>query len=134
MTRVSVPGDGDWFELRDISVLSETHQFEYLDLADKLRQDKREALAAVPPENPAMMMPGPVEDIPVRLTRNDLAPINALVESWMVEDSSFGVPVPHPLPLMAGNVLRKALDPIYGALNGDTPKENQDSASTSTST
>jgi hypothetical protein len=137
MKRVPVPdgngGELGWFDIRGIGELTEDHQIEYLDLADKLRQDKREALAAVPPENPAVMLAAQ-DETPVRLTRKDLAPVHALVEGWVIADSSFGIPLPHPLPLPAGNVLRAELDPIYGSLNGETPKENQDSDSTSTST
>jgi len=133
MTRHNVPGDGGWFELRDIRELNEDHQIEYLDLADKLRQDKRDATAARPPENPAVM-PVPGDEAPVRLTRAELAPVRELVEGWVVADSSFGIPLPHPLPLVAGNVFREAIDFYYGALNGETPKENPGSDSTSTST
>ncbi len=106
---------------------SRTHlgpQEQYLDLADELREQKRERLAALPPVNPAVM-PDPADDTPVRLTRKDTAPIRELVEGWVVADSSFGMPVPKPLPLLASNVLRDELEPYLEALNGIVPKENQ---------
>ena len=123
MKRVEVPSDGGWFELRDIKELTSDHQEEYLDLADELREKKRAALAALPPVNPAVM-PDPDDDTPVRLTRKDTAPIRELVERWVVADSSFGVPVPRPLPLPAANVLRDELEPYLEALNGIVPKES----------
>ena len=124
MKRVDVPGGG-WFDLRDIAELTSDHQEQYLDLADELREQKRERLAALPPVNPAVM-PDPADDTPVRLTRKDTAPIRELVEGWVVADSSFGMPVPKPLPLLASNVLRDALEPVYESLNGTVPKENQE--------
>ena len=123
MKRVDVPGGG-WFDLRDIAELTSDHQEQYLDLADELRERKREALAALPPVNPAVM-PDPADETPVRLTRKDLGPVRDMVEGWVVTDSSYGMPLPKPLPLVAANVLREALDGHYGALNGDVPKENQ---------
>ena len=124
MKRVDVPGGG-WFDLRDIAELTSDHQEQYMDLADELREQKRERLAALPPVNPAVM-PDPADDTPVRLTRKDTAPIRELVEGWVVADSSFGMPVPKPLPLLASNVLRDALEPVYESLNGTVPKENQE--------
>ena len=124
MKRVDVPGGG-WFDLRDIAELTSDHQEQYLDLADELREQKRERLAALPPVNPAVM-PDPADETPVRLTRKDLGPVRDLVESWVLADSSFGMPLPKPLPLVAANVLREALDGYYGALNGEVPKENQE--------
>ncbi len=123
MKRVDVPGGG-WFDLRDIAELTSDHQEQYLDLADELREQKRERLAALPPVNPAVM-PDPADDTPVRLTRKDTAPIRELVEGWVVADSSFGMPVPKPLPLLASNVLKDALEEYFSGLNGDVPKENQ---------
>ena len=123
MTRVDVPGGG-WFELKDINELTSDHQEQYLDLADELREAKRKRLAALPPLNPAVM-PDPADDTPVRLTRKDTAPIRELVEGWVVADSSFGMPVPKPLPLLASNVLKDALEEYFSGLNGDVPKENQ---------
>ena len=41
-------------------------------------------------------------------------------------DSSFGMPVPKPLPLLASNVLKDALEEYFSGLNGDVPKENQE--------
>ena len=133
MTRVDVPGGG-WFELKDINELTSDHQEMYLDLADELREQKRERLAALPPLNPAVM-PDPADDTPVRLTRKDTAPIREMVTGWMVADSSYGMPLPKPLPLLASNVLRDALEPVFGALNGDvTPNGSPASASTSSAT
>jgi hypothetical protein len=135
MTRHNVPGDGGWFELRDIRELTSDHQDQYMDFIAELREAKRSAAAAaLAAENPAVM-PDPDADIPVRLTRKDLGPVYALVESWVITDSSFGaLPLPKPLPLLAANVLRNAMDGIFSALNGETPKENPGSASTSTAT
>ena len=124
MKRVDVPGGG-LFDLRDIAELTSDHQEQYLDLADELREQKRERLAALPPVNPAVM-PDPADDTPVRLTRKDTAPIRELVEGWVVADSSFGMPVPKPLPLLASNVLKDALEEYFSGLNGEVPKENQE--------
>ena len=124
MKRVDVPGGG-WFDLRDIAELTSDHQAQYLDLADELREQKRERLAALPPVNPAVM-PDPNDETPVRLTRKDTAPIRELVEGWVVADSSFGMPVPKPLPLLASNVLKDALEEYFSGLNGEVPKENQE--------
>jgi len=124
MKRVDVPGGG-WFDLRDIAELTSDHQEQYLDLADELREQKRERLTALPPVNPAVM-PDPADDTPVRLTRKDTAPIRELVEGWVVADSSFGMPVPKPLPLLASNVLKDALEEYFSGLNGEVPKENQE--------
>jgi hypothetical protein len=129
MKRVDVPGGG-WFELRDIGELTSDHQEQYLDLADDLRETKQQLTALLPPENPAVM-PDPADTTPVRLTRKELGPIRQLVEGWIVADSSFGMPLPKPLPLIASNVLREALEPCFSALNGDVPKENPGSGSTS---
>ena len=125
MKRVGVPGGG-WFDLRDIANLNSDHQEAYLDKADELRDAKRQRLAALESRlNPAVM-PDPADDTPVRLTRKDLGPVRELVEGWVVADSSFGMPLPKPLPLMASNVLREALEEYFSALNGDVPKENQE--------
>lgn len=133
MTRHPVPGGG-WFDIGDVSGLTEDHQNQYLDLGDKLREDKRKVLAAAAfAANPAVM-PDPDAEIAVDLDRTEQQPIRDLVISWVLEGSSYGVPLPHPLPLIAANVLRKAMSPIFSALNGFVPKENQDSGSTSTST
>lgn len=135
MTRVNVPGDGGWFELRDIKELTSDHQEQYLDLADELREAKRQRQAELESQlNPAVM-PDPADDTPVRLTRKDTAPIREMVTGWMVADSSYGMPLPKPLPLLASNVLRDALEPVFGALNGDvTPNGSPASASTSSAT
>ncbi len=129
MKRVDVPG-GVWFDLRDIAELTSDHQEAYLDLADELREQKRERLNAMPPLNPAVM-PDPADETPVRLTRKDTKPIRELVEGWVVADSSFGMPLPKPLPIIASNVLRAELELFFGALNGDvTPNGSPVSAST----
>lgn len=133
MTRHDVPGGG-WFDLRGAADLTEDHQNQYLDLLDKLRDDKRKAVAAaIAAENPAVM-PNPDDDTPVDLTRAEERPVRDLVESWILTDSSFGIPLPHPLPLLAANVLRRGLRPVFVALNGGIPKENPDGDSTSTGT
>ena len=132
MTRHNVPGDSGWFELRDIKELTEDHQLEYLDFLDGLRDQKRQALAALN-ANPAVMA-NPADDTPVDLTHQELIPANNLVEGWVITDSSFGIPRPRPLPLIAGNVLRQAMSPYYRALNGVVPKESPGSDSTSTAT
>jgi len=129
MKRVDVPGGG-WFDLRDIGDLTSDHQEQYLDLADEIREAKRERLAALPPLNPAVM-PDPADDTPVRLTRKDTKPIRELVEGWVVAGSSFGMPLPKPLPLTASNVLRGELEFYLSALNGEVPKESPVSGSTS---
>ena len=136
MNRVDVPGPGGgWFDLRPISDLTSDHQEQYLDLADEIREAKRERLAALPPANPAVMPDPAAAEAPVRLTRKDTVPIREMVEGWVVADSSFGVPLPKPLPLIAANVLRDKLDPYLGALNGDvTPNGSPASAPTSAST
>jgi hypothetical protein len=134
MTRHNVPGGG-WFDIEDdVSNLTEDHQNKYLDLGDELRAEKRKALAAAA----AAAYPGaildPDEEVPVELGRGEQQPIRDLVLSWVLTDSSYGKPLPHPLPLTAANVLRKAMAPVYLALNGVVPKENEPSGTTSAST
>lgn len=119
MKRAEVPGGG-WFDLRSVNDLTSEHQEQYLDLGDEIREAKRAALAALPPVNPAIM-PDPDDETPVRLTRKDTGPIRDLVTGWVVADSSFGLPLPSPLPLVAANVLRDALEPVFAALNGEVP-------------
>ena len=139
MKRVPVPdgsgGELGWFDLRDMSELNEDHQLEYLDLADKLRQDKRDALAAADAlANPAVM-PDPDDETPVKLTRKELGPIRDLVEGWVIVGSSFPLPLSRPQPLPVVNVLRVELDPYYDALNGTVvPNGSPASASTSSAT
>ena len=108
---------------------------EYLDLADRLRQEKRDALAqAEALANPAVA-PDPEDETPVKLTRKDLTPVQDLVEGWVIAASSWDLPLAKPHPLMVANVLRKALDPYYSALNGNVvPNESPASASTSSAT
>jgi hypothetical protein len=134
MTRHPVPGTEHWFDFRPIGDLTSDHQDQYLDLGDHLREKKREAererLAA---EHPGMI-PDPDQDIPVRLTRKDTGPIRDLVLGWILADSSFGIPLPSPLPLTASNVLRVALEPVFSALNGEVPDpKTSDTTSASTS-
>jgi hypothetical protein len=132
MNRVSVPGGG-WFDLRDLGDLNSDHQDEYTDLAVEIREGKRRAAAAAAPANPAVAPdPNAADDTPVRVTQKDMHPLRDLVLSWVLADSSFGVPVQWPLPLPAANVLRKALEPYYDALNGDGPKEDLTSPTSAT--
>ena len=139
MARVIVPptpGDpeGGWFDLIDLGKLNSDHQDEYLDLADELRETKRRAHgAAAPGESGGDAGPGGSRPR-CRLTRKELGPVRDLVERWVVTDSSYGIPLPKPLPLSAVNVLREALDGYFGALNGDSPKGNPASASSSGAT
>jgi hypothetical protein len=122
MTRHEVPGTDHWFDFRDLDSLTSQHQDEYLDLGDQLRAKKREAaLEALAAAHPGMI-PDPDQDIPVTLDRKETRPVRDLVLSWILEGSSFGVPLPDPLPLLAANVLRKALEPFFLALNGNVPK------------
>ena len=130
MKRVDVPGGG-WFDLRDMSELTSDHQEQYLDLADEIREAKRERLAELEAQRNPAVMPDPADDSPVRLTRKDTGPIREMVEGWVVAGSSFGIPLPRPLPLVASNVLRDELEFYLSALNGEVPKENPASASTS---
>ncbi len=133
MARHEVPGGG-WFDIGDVSALTEDHQNQYLDLGDKLREVKRElSRPAAMAANPAVM-PDPADEAEVELTRAEQLPIRALVEGWVVEGSSFGMPLPHPLPLVAANVLRRGLSPVFLALNGQVPKESPGSGSPSTPT
>jgi hypothetical protein len=129
MTRHDVPGGG-YFDLRPISDLNSDHQDEYTELSIEIRERKRREQAALVPVNPAVM-PDPnaeAEDAPVRLSPKDTRPVRDLLLSWILTDSSFGVPVTWPLPLPAANVLRKALSPYYDALNGDVPKDPEPKA------
>jgi hypothetical protein len=77
------------------------------------------------------VMPDPADEAEVRLTRKETGPIQELVLSWILEDSSYGVPLPKPLPLLAANVLRIALADYFSALNGVVPKESPEPGSTS---
>jgi hypothetical protein len=132
MTRHDVPGGG-WFDLLGPDALTEDHQNQYLDLLDKLKDDKRQALAALAPA--AHPLAAPDDETPVTLSRAEERPVRELVESWVLTGSSYGVPLARPLPLLAVNVLRQSLRPVYSALNGVVvPKENQDGDSTSTPT
>jgi hypothetical protein len=133
MTRHPVPGTDHWFDFRDLSSLTSEHQDQYLDLGDELRERKREAeRERLIAEHPGMI-PDPDQEIPVRLGRKGVAPIRDLVLSWVLEGSSFGVPLPSPLPLVASNVLTKALEPYYSALNGEVPEDPTPAAGASTS-
>lgn len=133
MTRYDVPGGG-WFDLRRAADLTEDHQNQYLDLLDELRDVKRQALAAAAAAANPAVMPDPADDAEVTLSRAEEAPVRDLVHGWVLEGSSFGLPLPHPLPLVAANVLRQGIRPVFVALNGGIPKESQDGDSTSTPT
>ena len=132
MKRHLVPGTEHWFDFRDLSELTSDHQDEYLDLGDELRDRKREAaIAALIAANPGLI-PDPDQEIPVTLDRKETRPIRDLVLTWVLADSSFGVPLPSPLPLLAANVLRKVLEPFFVALNGNVPKPTTDDSAAST--
>jgi hypothetical protein len=133
MARHPVPGTEDYFDLRDLSLLNTDHQDEYNALAIQIRQDKQEAVAeALAAEHPGMI-PDPDQEIPVRLTPKDTRPLRDLLLSWILADSSFGVPLTWPLQLVPGNVLRKALEPYFVALNGEVPEDPTLVAAPSTS-
>jgi len=133
MTRYEVPGGG-WFDLKGPGDLTEDHQNQFLDLVDELKNRKRQALATVfATANPGMV-PGAADETPVELTLAEERPLRDLVLSWTLEGSSYGVPLPYPLPLLASNVLRLRLGPTYRALHGLIPKESLDSDSPSTPT
>jgi hypothetical protein len=122
MKRHLVPGTEHWFDLRDLSELNSDHQDEYNAAAIDIRLAKQKAAAeAIAAANPAVI-PDPDQDIPVRLTAVDTRPVRDLLLSWILAGSSFGVPLPWPLPLVPWNVLRKALEPYYDALNGEIPE------------
>lgn len=124
MTRYDVP-DGGYFDLRPISALNSDHQDEYTELSIEIRERKRREQAAQVPVNPAVMPDPNAEEAPVRLSPKDTRPVRDLLLSWILADSSFGVPLTWPLPLPAANVLRAALSPYYDALNGEVPKEEE---------
>lgn len=132
MTRVTVPGTDDWFELRDTGFLTSDHQFDLDDLRESLRDAKRARLAAQPPANPAVMA-DPNEERPVDLTQRELIPVYELVMSWAVSDSSRGMPVKFPLPAATWNTLRAELGPFFRLLNGTAPKEETTESGPSTS-
>lgn len=133
MKRHPVPGTEHWFELRDLSELNSDHQDEYNAMAIDIRQAKQEAeRAALAAAHPGMI-PDPDQDIPVRLTPVDTRPLRDLLLSWVLETSSFPLPLTWPMPLVAWNVLSKALQPYFSALNGTVPEDPTPEASSSTS-
>ena len=126
--RLDLP-DGNWFDLLDVGMLTATHQDDYWDLQDELREKRRAELPPPGPDpaNPAQMLPEPV----VRLKRADIRQIQDLVASWVVQGSSFEGVLPWgpdsraAMPLAAWNALRSAMeadDGIFDALNGTAPK------------
>jgi hypothetical protein len=133
MKRYPVPGTEHWFDLRDLSELNSDHQDEYNARAIEIRQEKQnaaaEALAAAHPG----MIPDPDQDIPVRLTPVDTRPLRDLLLSWVLAGSSFPLPLTWPMPLVAWNVLSKALQPYFSALNGAVPEDPTPAAPSSTS-
>lgn len=141
--RVELPGGHA--ELADIKILTPDNQDDYHDLREGIRAKREEAvLAAAAAANPAAM-PDPLAEPPtVRLTRRDIKPIHDLVCGWVVRDISW----PGILPwdpgsrdrlaaaagLGAWNALLGALEPYFGILNGEVPKENEPSTTISAST
>lgn len=131
MTRVNVPPSeghpGGWFDLRPASVLGPDEQDEYLDLIEEIREKKRQAAPAVDPANPAVLAARPDEVI--KLTRKDLFPVWGYVIGLVVSDSSWGPLAPwtlekrRELGLPGWNVLKTVIDPYWGLLNGNGPKE-----------
>lgn len=123
MARHPVPGTEHYFDLRDLSILNSDHQDEYNARAIDIRQAKeaaeRERLAALHPG----MIADPDQEIPVRLTPVDTRPLRDLLLSWVLEGSSFEMPLKWPMPLAAWNVLSKALAPYFSALNGVVPED-----------
>lgn len=129
--RIDLPGG--WADLLEISALNADHQDEYVDLGQEIREKKEAALAATEPaplpDNPAVMA-DPADKPAIRLTRKDVRPIQDLVAGWVVKDISYPGVLPWNsasralMPLPDWNVLRDALEPYFGALNGESgPKE-----------
>ena len=126
--RLELP-DGNWFDLLDVGMLTATHQDDYWDLQDELREKRRAELPPPGPDpaNPAQMLPEPV----VRLKRADIRQVQDLVASWVVRGTSFEGVLPWgpdsraAMPLSALNALRAELEKDgqhYDALNGVAPK------------
>lgn len=142
MTRVNVPPSeghpGGWFDLRPMSVLGPDEQDEYLDLVEEIRDKKRQAMPAVDPKNPAVLAAAP--DRPIRITRPELFPVWGLVLGWVVENSSWGPLTPwtpekrRELGITGWNKLKIAVDPYFGVLNGEGPKEETEDTPTSAPT
>lgn len=133
MTRHLVPGTEHWFDLRDLSELTSDHQDEYTAEAIEIRLAKQEAeRTALALAHPGMI-PDPDQDIPVRLTPVDTRPMRDLLLSWILAGSSFPLPLAFPLPIVPWNVLKKALEPYYSALNGEVPDPKPGGTSPGTS-
>jgi hypothetical protein len=139
--RLTLPDGSGWFDLLDASALTAAHQDEFWDLQDELRAKRRAELPPPGPDpaNPAQMLPEPE----VRLTRKDIARIQALAASWVVQATSYAGVLPWDegsrgrLPLTAWNVLREELAKdggVFDALNGITPPKPPDGTATSAST
>lgn len=137
--RLTVPGGSGWFDLLDVAGLNATHQDEYWDLQDELRERRRAELppAGPDPANPAQMLPEPV----VRLKRADIKQIQDLVATWVVQGTSFEGVLPWgpasrtAMPLPAWNALRAELEKDgnhFDALNGVAPKPQGSPAPTGT--
>jgi hypothetical protein len=125
MPRIEVPGTDHWFDLEPVEFLTVDHQDSYLELIDELREKVRAALPpAPPPANPAVAEPEPV----VRLGRAEIRQLQDLLLSWIFTGSSYALQVPwtpenrRQIPLSHWNVLRDALEPFYGPINGEGPK------------
>lgn len=136
MTRHPVPGGKHWFDLKPLDDLNTDHQKEYRALLLKLREARQEtARAELMAAHPGMV-PDPEQDIPVRLTPEDVDRLRDLLLSWILADSSFGLPLTWPLPLVAGNVLARELDRYYTVINGGVPEDptQEDGGTTSATT
>lgn len=140
-----VPLPGGSAELADIKQLMPNHQDDYLDLRLEIIDAKQQAALAVAAAAYPGAVPDPDAEPPaVRLGRRDLKPVHDLVCTWVVQEVSF----PGVLPWDAGsrdrlcaaaglgawNALLIALNPYFGVLNGEAPKETEPSAPTSGST
>ena len=126
--RLDLPDGSGWFDLLDVERLNATHQDDYWDLQDELREKRRAELppAGPDPANPAQMLPEPV----VRLKRADIKQVQDLVASWVVQGTSFEGVLPWgpasrtAVPLPAWNALRAAMEKDgnhFDALNGTAP-------------
>jgi hypothetical protein len=136
-----VPLPGGSAELADIKTLMPHHQDDYQDLRlDILDAKEKAALAALAAANPAAMPDPSAEPPAVRIGRKDLKPVHDLVCGWMVQEVSFPGVLPwdegsrgrlcEAAGLGAWNALLIALNPYFGVLNGEVPKESEPSATT----